>query len=125
MADKNTMKTIIEKDWNENPRWKGIKRPYSSDEVVNLKGSVNIEYTLAKNGANKFWNLLTTTNEPISALGALTGNQAIQEIQAKHGFPILSIISMKNIMDYVGNNQAYQKYMPKFSAYREQYGVKD
>ena len=82
MADKNTMKTIIEKDWNENPRWKGIKRPYSSDEVVNLKGSVNIEYTLAKNGANKFWNLLTTTNEPISALGALTGNQAIQEIQA-------------------------------------------
>ena len=82
MADKNTMKTIIEKDWNENPRWKGIKRPYSSDEVVNLKGSVNIEHTLAKNGANKFWNLLTTTNEPISALGALTGNQAIQEIQA-------------------------------------------
>ena len=80
--DKNTMKTLIEKDWNENPRWKGIKRPYTAEEVVNLKGSVNIEHTLAKNGANKFWDLLTTTNTPISALGALTGNQAIQEIQA-------------------------------------------
>jgi len=82
MMDKNTMKTLIEKDWNENPRWKGIKRPYTAEEVVNLKGSVNIEHTLAKNGANKFWDLLTTTNTPISALGALTGNQAIQEIQA-------------------------------------------
>ena len=80
--DKNTMKALIEKDWNENPRWKGIKRPYTADEVVNLKGSVNIEHTLAKKGANKFWDLLTTTNTPISALGALTGNQAIQEVQA-------------------------------------------
>ena len=82
MMDKNTMKALIEKDWNENPRWKGIKRPYTADEVVNLKGSVNIEHTLAKKGANKFWDLLTTTNTPISALGALTGNQAIQEVQA-------------------------------------------
>ena len=80
--DKNTMKALIEKDWNENPRWKGIKRPYIADEVVNLKGSVNIEHTLAKKGANKFWDLLTTTDTPISALGALTGNQAIQEVQA-------------------------------------------
>ena len=82
MTDKSMMKTMIEKDWNENPRWDGIERPYTADEVVNLKGSVNIEHTLAKNGANKFWNLLTTTNTPISALGALTGNQAIQEVQA-------------------------------------------
>jgi len=80
--DKNTMKALIEKDWNENPRWEGIERPYTAEEVVKLKGSVNIEYTLAKNGANKFWDLLTTTNTPISALGALTGNQAIQEVQA-------------------------------------------
>ena len=82
MMDKNTMKALIEKDWNENPRWEGIERPYTAEEVVKLKGSVNIEYTLAKNGANKFWDLLTTTNTPISALGALTGNQAIQEVQA-------------------------------------------
>ena len=82
MNTKDTMKQNIEQDWAENPRWKGIERPYSSDEVVNLKGSVNIEYTLAKKGANKFWEMLTTTDKPISALGALTGNQAIQEVQA-------------------------------------------
>ena len=82
MADKSAMKKIIEKDWKDNSRWKGIKRPYTVDEVVNLKGSANIEYTLAKNGANKFWDLLTKTNKPICALGALTGNQAIQEVQA-------------------------------------------
>ena len=82
MSTKDTMKQNIEQDWAENPRWKGIERPYSSDEVVNLKGSVNIEYTLAKKGANKFWEMLTTTDKPISALGALTGNQAIQEVQA-------------------------------------------
>ena len=82
MVDKSTMKALIEKDWSDNPRWKGIERPYTSDEVVNLKGSVNIEYTLAKNGANKFWDLLTTSNEAVCALGALTGNQAIQEVQA-------------------------------------------
>ena len=82
MSMKEVMKQKIEKDWAENPRWQGIERPYSADEVVNLKGSVNIEYTLAKNGANKFWDMLTTTTKPISALGALTGNQAIQEVQA-------------------------------------------
>ena len=82
MVDKSTMKALIEKDWSDNPRWKGIERPYTSEEVVNLKGSVNIEYTLAKNGANKFWDLLTTSNEAVCALGALTGNQAIQEVQA-------------------------------------------
>ena len=82
MSMKEVIKQKIEKDWAENPRWEGIERPYSADEVVNLKGSVNIEYTLAKNGANKFWDMLTTTKKPISALGALTGNQAIQEVQA-------------------------------------------
>ena len=82
MSDKSTMQALIEKDWNENPRWKGVKRPYSAREVVDLKGSMNIEHTLAKKGAEKFWKLLTETNKPISALGALTGNQAIQEVQA-------------------------------------------
>ena len=82
MSDKSTMQALIEKDWNENPRWKGVKRPYSAKEVVDLKGSMNIEYTLAQKGAEKFWKLLTETNTPISALGALTGNQAIQEVQA-------------------------------------------
>ena len=72
----------LEKDWQENTRWDGIKRPYTAEEVVNLRGSANIEYTLAKNGAEKFWNLLNTSEKTVCALGALTGNQAIQEVQA-------------------------------------------
>ena len=72
----------LEKNWQENPRWDGIKRPYTAEEVVNLKGSANIEYTLAKNGAEKFWKLLNTSDQTVCALGALTGNQAIQEVQA-------------------------------------------
>ena len=71
----------LEQDWQNNPRWEGIKRPYSAEEVVKLRGSVNIEYTLAKRGAEKFWELLQK-NEPVCALGAVTGNQAIQEVQA-------------------------------------------
>lgn len=71
----------IEKDWKENDRWEGINRPYTADEVVNLRGSLQIEHTLAKNGAEKFWNALKG-DEVVSALGALTGNQAIQEVQA-------------------------------------------
>ncbi|MFD2515125.1 isocitrate lyase [Pontibacter locisalis] len=71
----------IERDWIENPRWAGIKRPYSADEVVKLQGSVQIEFTLARNGAEKLWRLLHS--EPyVAGLGALTGNQAVQEVQA-------------------------------------------
>ena len=65
---------------NEN-RWKGITRPYTAEDVQKLKGSVSIEYTLAKLGANRLWNLLN--NDPfVSALGALTGNQAMQMVKA-------------------------------------------
>ena len=71
----------LEKDWNENPRWEEVTRPYSAKDVVDLRGQVNVEHTLAKNGAEKFWNLLQK-DEPICALGAVTGNQAIQQVQA-------------------------------------------
>jgi isocitrate lyase len=71
----------LEKDWAENPRWKGIKRGYSAADVVRLRGSVQIEHTLAKRGSEKLWNLINT--EPfINALGALTGNQAMQQVKA-------------------------------------------
>ncbi|MEW6703566.1 MAG: isocitrate lyase [Pseudomonadota bacterium] len=71
----------LEKDWAENARWKGIKRGYSAADVVRLRGSVQIEHTLAKRGAEKLWNLINT--EPfINALGALTGNQAMQQVKA-------------------------------------------
>src|SRR5881296_328907 len=68
-------------DWTENPRWKGITRPYSVEEVERLRGSIRIEYTLAHRGAERLWNLLQS--EPyVPALGAMTGNQAIQQVKA-------------------------------------------
>ncbi len=71
----------MERDWRENPRWQGITRPYSAADVVRLRGSVQIEYTLAKLGAQRLWELLHT--EPyVAALGALTGTQAVQMVQA-------------------------------------------
>lgn len=73
-------------DWATNPRWKGITRPYSAEEAINVSGSVQIEYTLARNGATKLWNHLNT-RDWTAGLGALTGNQAVQEVQA--GLPAI------------------------------------
>jgi len=71
----------LETEWKENTRWKGIVRPYSAESVVRLRGSIKIEYTLASLGAERLWNLLHT--EPyVAALGALTGNQAVQQVKA-------------------------------------------
>ena len=73
--------TALKKDWAENPRWKGIKRNYTAEDVVRLRGSQQVEHTLAKRGAEKLWNLLKT--EPfVNTLGALTGNQAMQQVKA-------------------------------------------
>jgi isocitrate lyase len=71
----------LQKEWTESPRWKGIKRGYTADDVVRLRGSVMVEHTLAKRGAEKLWKLLN--DEPfVNALGALTGNQAMQQVKA-------------------------------------------
>ena len=70
----------LEKEWTSQ-RWKGIKRPYSAEKVVQLRGSVSIDTPLARMGAEKLWNLFS--NEPfIRAMGALTGNQGVQQVQA-------------------------------------------
>jgi isocitrate lyase len=71
----------IKKDWAENPRWKGITRSYGAADVHKLRGTLQIEHTLARNGANKLWKLLQ--DEPfVNSLGALTGNQAMQQVRA-------------------------------------------
>lgn len=71
----------LQKNWAEDPRWQGIKRGYTADEVVRLRGSLVAENTLAKRGAEKLWKLLH--EEPfVNALGALTGNQAMQQVKA-------------------------------------------
>jgi isocitrate lyase len=68
-------------DWSNDPRWKGVQRPYSLDDVQRLQGSLVLEQTLARRGAEKLWNLLQS--EPlVPALGALTGNQAVQQVKA-------------------------------------------
>ena len=81
MYNKADMIEKLKKDWKENPRWEGIERPYTAEEVVKLKGSRDIKFTLADEGAKKFWDLLMA-DEVVCALGALTGNQAVQEVQA-------------------------------------------
>ena len=73
--------TALQQDWTTHPRWKGIERPYTAADVLKLRGSVQIEYSLARQGAERLWKLLHTESY-VSGLGALTGNQAIQEVQA-------------------------------------------
>ncbi len=71
----------LKRDWAENRRWRNIARGYSAEDVMRLRGTVAIEYTLARRGAEKLWQLLH--EEPfINALGALTGNQAVQQVKA-------------------------------------------
>lgn len=71
----------LHQQWTTNPRWKGIKRNYSADEVIRLRGSLQPEHTYARRGAEKLWNLLTT-GPYVNTLGALTGMQALQQVKA-------------------------------------------
>src|SRR6201984_1221441 len=71
----------LERDWASNPRWKGVKRSYSASDVVRLRGSVHVEHTLAKRGAEKLWRM--TQERPfVNSLGGVTGNQAVQQVKA-------------------------------------------
>ena len=72
---------VLEKDWSTNPRWKGVERTYSAADVVRLRGSVQVEHTLARRGAERLWKLV---NEEafVPCLGALTGGQAVQQVKA-------------------------------------------
>ncbi|MCY8937593.1 isocitrate lyase [Peribacillus frigoritolerans] len=71
----------LQQSWENDSRWTGIKRPYTAEEVIKLRGSIDIEQTLARRGSEKLWNLLNT-EDFINALGALTGNQAMQQVKA-------------------------------------------
>ncbi len=77
----NGKPSTLEHEWQANPRWQGITRPYTGADVERLRGSVQIEYTLARLGAERLWQLLH--DRPyVNALGALTGNQAVQQVKA-------------------------------------------
>lgn len=78
--DKNRVERI-KKEWDSNIRWVNVERPYDAEDVVRIRGSIDIEHTLAKKGAEKLWNLING-EEYVNALGALTGNQAVQQVKA-------------------------------------------
>lgn len=71
----------LELNWSTHPRWDGIRRPYGAKDVARLRGSVRIDYTLARLGAERLWKLLQEENY-VAALGAVTGNQAVQAVRA-------------------------------------------
>ena len=71
----------LEQDWLENPRWIGVERPYSAEDVLKLRGSYQLDYTIAKLMSEKLWEKLNS-QDFVAGLGALTGNQAVQEVDA-------------------------------------------
>ena len=78
---RNHQTEALAASWMSDARWKGIERPYTAEDVMRLRGSVQIEQTLARIGAERLWTLLNT-EDYIAALGALTGNQAVQQVKA-------------------------------------------
>ena len=73
--------TAIAHSWKEDARWSGIERLYGAEDVIRLAGTVQIQHTLAQRGADRLWSLLHS-EDFVAALGALTGNQAIQQVKA-------------------------------------------
>lgn len=82
------MTTDITTTWKTDPRWRGIERPYKAKDVDRLRGTVHIEHTLARLGAERLWREMTSTPY-VNALGAMTGNQAIEMVQA--GLPAIYV----------------------------------
>ena len=84
MTDRKAQAAALTKDWAENPRWKGIKRTYSADDVVRLRGSFPIEHTLARRGAEKLWTLVNGAAKKgyVNSFGAITAGQAMQQAKA-------------------------------------------
>ena len=95
---------ILEQDWASNPRWKDVKRGYAAEDVVRLRGSLAIEHTLAKNGAEKLWKRMH--ERPfVNSLGALTGNQAVQQVKA--GVPAIYLSGWQVAADANDSLQMY------------------
>ena len=94
----------LEQQWAQSPRWKGVKRGYSAAEVVKLRGSVTVEHTLAKRGAEKLWRLMHE-RPYVNSLGALTGNQAVQQVKA--GVPAIYLSGWQVAADANDSLQMY------------------
>jgi len=92
------------KDWKNDRRWAGITRPYTVQDVERLRGSVQVEYTLARLGAERLWNLLHSESY-VNALGAMTGNQAVQQVKA--GLPAIYVSGWQVAADANDAGQMY------------------
>jgi isocitrate lyase len=96
--------SVLDCEWQTDPRWKGIKRPYGAEEVLKLRGTLRIEHSYAAAGARRLWHLLQT-EDYVAALGALTGNQAVQQVEAG-----LKAIYLSGWQVAADNNLAGQMY---------------
>ena len=94
----------LKDDWDLNRRWQGIKRPYSAEDVVRLRGTVQVEHTLARMGAERLWRLMAQ-EDYVHALGALTGNQAVQMVQS--GLKAIYLSGWQVAADANGATQTY------------------
>src|SRR6266571_4082885 len=82
--DKEQFTTSLEHAWKTGTRWRGVTRPYTAGDVYRLRGSIDIEYSLARYGAARLWQLFQD-EDYVAVLSAVTGNQAIQQVQAGQG----------------------------------------
>lgn len=94
----------LQQEWNTSERWQGVQRDYTAEDVIRLRGTVNVEYSLAKHGAEKLWQRLNT-QDYVNSLGALTGNQAMQQVRAG-----LQSIYLSGWQVAADANNAYQMY---------------
>jgi len=94
----------LQEQWKTDPRWNGVVRPYKAEDVLRLRGSIQIEYTLARLCAERLWDLLHT-EDLVRALGAQTGNQAVQQVQA--GLKSIYVSGWQVAGDANGAGQTY------------------
>jgi isocitrate lyase len=104
VGERNQEIQSLEQDWKQNPRWQGVKRGYSAEDVVRLRGSLRIEHTLAKRGAEKLWQRMHEMPF-VNSLGALTGNQAVQQVKA--GVPAIYLSGWQVAADANDSLQMY------------------
>jgi isocitrate lyase len=104
VGERNQEIQSLHQDWKQNPRWKGVKRGYSAEDVVRLRGSLRIEHTLAKRGAEKLWQRMHEMPF-VNSLGALTGNQAVQQVKA--GVPAIYLSGWQVAADANDSLQMY------------------
>ena len=104
MVERSKEIQSLEQDWKQNPRWKGVSRGYAAEDVVRLRGSLRSEYTLAKRGAEKLWRRMDDMPF-VNSLGALTGNQAVQQVKA--GVPAIYLSGWQVAADANDSLQMY------------------